>query len=174
MPQRADSAIAAIVAGRHGDPFAFLGMHEAEGVLCVRAFLPDAAAMSVVDSASGAVAANGKRVHPAGLFVAAMPERRERFRYRLRARWGRAWHEFDDIYRFPPVLGELDLHLLGEGNHLASYRKLGAHPIQHDGVAGVAFAVWAPNASRVSVVGDFNAWDGRRMPMRKRDRKSVV
>ena len=76
--------------------------------------------------------------------------------------------EFDDIYRFPPVLGELDLHLLAEGNHFASYRKLGAHPLVHEGVEGVAFAVWAPNAHSVSVVGDFNAWDGRRMPMRRR------
>jgi 1,4-alpha-glucan branching enzyme len=167
VPPRADPAIAAIVAGRHGEPFAFLGMHEAAGGLCVRAFLPDAAAMAVVDCASGAVAASGRRVHQAGLFVAALPEGRPPFRYRLRARWGRDWHEFDDIYRFPPVLGELDLHLLGEGNHLASYRKLGAHPIVHEGVLGVAFAVWAPNASRVSVVGDFNGWDGRRMPMRE-------
>ena len=77
-------------------------------------------------------------------------------------------HEFDDVYRFPPVLGELDIHLLVEGNHLASYRKLGAHPVIHDGVEGVAFAVWAPNARRVSVVGEFNDWDGRRMPMRRR------
>src|SRR4029077_1424528 len=88
-----DPAVAAIVAGRHGDPFAFLGMHEAGEGLCVRAFLPDAAAMAVVDSASGAVAASGRRVHPAGLFVAAMPERREPFRYRLRARWGKDWQE---------------------------------------------------------------------------------
>ena len=76
--------------------------------------------------------------------------------------------EFDDIYRFPPVLGELDLYLLAEGNHLASYKKLGAHPILHEGVEGVAFAVWAPNASAISLVGDFSAWDGRRMPMRRR------
>src|SRR5438445_395231 len=117
---------------------------------------------------SGTVAADGNQVHPAGVFVAAMPERRDPFRYRLRAQWGNHWHEFDDIYRFPPVLGELDLHLLVEGNHLASYQKLGAHPIVHDGVAGIAFAVWAPNARRVSVVGDFNQWDGRRMAMRKR------
>jgi 1,4-alpha-glucan branching enzyme len=166
VPQRVDPAVVAIVAGRHSDPFAVLGMHEAEGGLCVRAFLPDAAGMAVVDGASGALAARGRRVHPAGLFVAVMPERREPFAYRLRARWGTEWHEFDDIYRFPPVLGELDMHLLAEGSHLASYRKLGAHPIVHDGVEGVAFAVWAPNASRVSVVGDFNGWDGRRMPMR--------
>ena len=97
-----------------------------------------------------------------------MADRRELFRYRLRVRWGGHEQEFDDVYRFGPVLGELDLHLLVEGNHLASYQKLGAHPIVHEGVEGVAFAVWAPNARRVSVVGDFNDWDGRRMPMRRR------
>src|ERR1051325_2890753 len=107
-------------------------------------------------------------IHPAGVFVASMPDRNAPFRYRLRVWRGGHWHEFDDIYRFPPVLGELDIHLLVEGNHLASYQKLGAHALLHDGVEGVAFAVWAPNAQRVSLVGDFNAWDGRRMPMRKR------
>ena len=167
MPHRPSPEIAAIVAACHDDPFGFLGMHKAGAGQCVRAFLPDVQAMAVVDNASGTVAAKGARVHPAGLFVATMPERHQPFRYRLRVRRGKDWHEFDDIYRFPPVLGELDLHLLAEGNHLASYQKLGAHPIVHDGVAGIAFALWAPNASRVSVVGDFNAWDGRRMPMRK-------
>src|SRR5260370_1455327 len=168
MPHRPSPDDEAIAAARHEDPFAFLGMHAASVGLYVRAFLPDAEAMAVVDGASGTIAADGKRIHPAGLFVASMPGRHEPFRYRLRARHGNQWHEFDDIYRFPPVLGELDLHLLVEGNHLASYQKLGAHPIVHDGVEGVAFAVWAPNARRVSVVGDFNSWDGRRMPMRKR------
>ncbi len=118
-------------------------------------------------SATGAVAAKGVRLHPDGLFVATVPDRKEPFRYRLRTSRGAIEHEFDDIYRFPPVLGELDTYLLAEGNHLASYRKLGAHPLVHEGVEGVAFAVWAPNARRVSVVGDFNAWDGRRMPMRQ-------
>jgi 1,4-alpha-glucan branching enzyme len=160
--------IAAIVAGRHGDPFAILGMHEVAGALEVRAFLPNAEAVAVVDRASGAVVAEAEEIDPAGLFVASMPDRAEPFPYRLRAKWGEVEHEFDDIYRFPPVLGDLDVHLLAEGNHLASYRKLGAHPIVHEGVAGVAFAVWAPNAQRVSVVGDFNGWDGRRMPMRRR------
>ena len=107
-------------------------------------------------------------MHPAGLFVAGMPGRMSRSATALRALWDGEWHEFDDIYRFPPVLGDLDLHLLAEGNHLASYQKLGAHPLVHDEVAGVAFAVWAPNARRVSVVGGFNGWDGRRMPMRQR------
>jgi 1,4-alpha-glucan branching enzyme len=168
MPRRRSAEAEAIVAGRHGDPFGFLGMHPASVGLYVRAFLPDAEALAVIDSASGEVAARGERIHPAGLFVASMPERREPFRYRLRVWWGEQPQEFDDAYRFPPVLGDLDLHLLVEGNHLVSYRKLGAHPLVHDGVEGVAFAVWAPNASRVSVVGDFNGWDGRRMPMRRR------
>ncbi|HEV2334759.1 MAG TPA: 1,4-alpha-glucan branching protein GlgB, partial [Stellaceae bacterium] len=167
MPQRVDPAVAAIVAARHADPFAFLGMHLAAEGLCVRAFLPDVAALAVVDSANGAVAGRARRAHPAGLFVANFPARPEPFPYRLRARRGDRWDEFEDIYRFPPVLGDLDLHLLAEGNHLTSYKKLGAHPLVLDGVAGVAFAVWAPNASRVSVVGDFNVWDGRRMPMRR-------
>jgi 1,4-alpha-glucan branching enzyme len=167
MPHHASADAEAIVAARHGDPFGFLGMHEEAGLLYVRAFLPDGEAMAVVDSASGAVAATGRRIHKAGLFVASMPQGQQPFRYRLRLRRGRDWEEFDDIYRFPPVLGELDVHLLAEGSHHASYQKLGAHPIVHDGALGIAFAVWAPNARRVSVVGDFNAWDGRRMPMRK-------
>jgi 1,4-alpha-glucan branching enzyme len=166
----------AIVAGRHGDPFAILGMHESSAGLYVRAFLPDAEAMAVVDSTSGKIVARGERIHPAGLFVASLPAgkvvslpgRSEPFRYRLRVTRGGQSHEFEDIYRFAPVLGDLDVHLLAEGNHLASFRKLGAHPIVHDGVEGVAFALWAPNARRVSLVGDFNGWDGRRMPMRRR------
>ena len=76
--------------------------------------------------------------------------------------------EFDDPFAFGPVLGALDDHLLLEGTHRRLYERLGAHPMHHDGADGVHFAVWAPNASRVSVVGDFNAWDGRRHPMRKR------
>ncbi len=90
------------------------------------------------------------------------------FRYRLRFRLPAKTIELEDPYRFPPVLGELDVHLMAEGTHLRIYERLGAHPIEIDGVDGVAFAVWAPNAQRVSVVGDFNDWDGRRHPMRKR------
>jgi 1,4-alpha-glucan branching enzyme len=168
MPHRPSREVEALVAGRHGDPFAFLGMHKASAGIYVRAMLPDAERMAVINAASGEIAAQGERIHPAGFFVASMPDRNAPFRYRLRVWRGGHWHEFDDIYRFPPVLGELDIHLLVEGNHLASYQKLGAHALLHDGVEGVAFAVWAPNAQRVSLVGDFNAWDGRRMPMRKR------
>jgi len=168
MPHRPSREVEALVAGRHGDPFAFPGMHKASAGIYVRAMLPDAERMAVINAASGEIAAQGERIHPAGFFVASMPDRNAPFRYRLRVWRGGHWHEFDDIYRFPPVLGELDIHLLVEGNHLASYQKLGAHALLHDGVEGVAFAVWAPNAQRVSLVGDFNAWDGRRMPMRKR------
>jgi 1,4-alpha-glucan branching enzyme len=128
--------------------------------------LPGAQDMSVVESATGEVAAKGVQIHRDGFFVATIPDRKEPFRYRLRVSGGGAQHEFYDLYSFPPVLGEIDVHLLAEGNHLASYRKLGAHPLAHEGVEGIAFAVWAPNARRVSVVGDFNGWDGRRMPMR--------
>jgi 1,4-alpha-glucan branching enzyme len=158
--------VEAIVAARCGDPFSFLGMHRTPGGIRVRAMLPGAQEMSVIDLATGEVAAKGVRADPEGFFVATIADRKEPFRYRLRVSSGGIEHEFHDIYRFPPVLGELDIHLLAEGNHLASYRKLGAHPLLHEGVEGVAFAVWAPNARRVSVVGDFNAWDGRRMPMR--------
>jgi 1,4-alpha-glucan branching enzyme len=130
--------------------------------------LPGAESVLVVDAATGAVAADAERVHPDGFFVASLVERSERFPYRLRARWGGEQHEFDDAYRFPPVLGDLDLYLLVEGTHHDSYKKLGAHPTTLDGAPGVAFAVWAPNARRVSVVGEFCGWDGRRLPMRKR------
>ena len=155
--------------GRHGEPFAFLGMHEDGGGSCVRVILPDAAAMAVVDSASGAVVADGRAgsSRPVSLSPRS-PGGIGRFAIGCGSRWGGDWHEFDDLYRFPPVLGELDLYLLGEGSHLASYRKLGAHPTTLTASTGVAFAVWAPNARRVSVVGDFNGWDGRRHPMRVR------
>src|SRR5689334_21067744 len=168
MPYRPSAEVEAIVNARHGDPFAFLGMHQSSAGIYVRAFLPEAESVAVVESATGEVAARAERIHPAGMFVASMADRREMFRYRLRVRWGGHEQEFEDVYSFGPVLGELDLHLLVEGNHLASYQKLGAHPIVHEGVEGVSFAVWAPNAQRVSLVGDFDNWDGRRMPMRRR------
>ena len=166
MLRRPDPQVAAVVEARHGDPFSFLGMHKTAGGISVRAMLPGAQKMAVVESATGKVAAEGVQVHRDGFFVAMLPDRKDLFRYRLRVSSGGAQHEFYDLYSFPPVLGEVDIHLLAEGNHLASYRKLGAHPLVHEGVEGVAFAVWAPNARRVSVVGDFNGWDGRRMPMR--------
>ena len=156
--------------GRHPDPFSVLGPHRAaDGALRVRAFLPGAVAVWALPAAGApASAAPAPLVqrHVDGVFegpwLSAAP-------YRLQARWADGQESlFDDPYRFGAVLGELDAWLLGEGTHLRPYEVLGAHPRTMDGVAGTAFAVWAPNASRVSVVGDFNLWDGRRHPMRLR------
>ncbi len=156
-----------IVHGACTDPFRVLGMHRAEknGSLIVRAFVPSAARLEVVHAETGR-AVTAERIHPAGLFEAEV-ESEERFPYRLRA-YSPAGEvkERADPYAFHSSLGELDLHLLGEGTELRVYRKLGAHPVAMDGIDGVRFAVWAPNAERVSVVGRFNDWDGRVNVMR--------
>ncbi len=154
-------AIDAIVNARHGDPFAVLGPHDGS----VRAFIPDADSVAVVDRDTGMVAGTLQRVHPAGFFAGTVGAHGP---YRLRIGQGDASWETEDPYSFPPVLGDLDVYLLAEGRHLDFGRALGAHPTVMEDVPGVRFAVWAPNAQRVSVVGDFNAWDGRRHPMRKR------
>lgn len=154
----------AIVEGRHGDPFRYLGPHAEDGKTVVRAFLPNASKVDAVDE-HGRTAALA-RLHDAGLFAGPLPDAAGR--YRLRARFGNSVVDLDDPYRFPPLLSDFDLHLLGEGSHQKLYDKLGAHPMVIDGVGGVAFVVLAPNARRVSVVGDFNFWDGRRHAMRAR------
>jgi 1,4-alpha-glucan branching enzyme len=156
----------AIVAGDHPDPFAFLGPHESGERIVVRAFLPEARSVSVLDTGSAETLTSLERVHEAGLFAGSV-DRRRRFPYHLVVDWGGRRVELDDPYRFPPWLGEIDLHLLAEGTHLSAYDKLGAHVTEMEGTEGVVFAVWAPNARRVSVVGGFNNWDGRRHPMRK-------
>ncbi len=162
---RDERAIQAIVRADHHDPFSFLGMHRDGQGLVVRVFLPDAQGVELIDGRSGAAVAPFSKIHHDGLFVARVAGE-QLFPYRLRVRTGGGTSEIEDPYRFPPVLGPLDLHLMGEGNHLELYRKLGAHEGTLEGVSGVAFAVWAPNARRVSVVGPFNNWDGRRHPMR--------
>ena len=164
--------VEAIVRGRHGDPFAVLGPHRVETetgpVMAIRAFLPDAEAAQVVPIGGGSPSRPMTRIHPDGLFEAIFSDSAEPFPYRLEARdSGGLTTSLEDPYRFPSTLGDLDLLLLGEGTHYESYDKLGAHPCILAGVPGVVFAVWAPNASRVSVVGDFNRWDGRRHPMRR-------
>jgi 1,4-alpha-glucan branching enzyme len=113
-------------------------------------------------------------IHADGFFEAVFPNETQVFRYRLRARYGEGNEpEFEDPYRFPPTLSDFDLYLLGEGTHYKSYEKLGAHVMELEGVRGVAFAVWAPNAQRVSVVGNFNNWNGRRHPMRARGSSGI-
>ena len=154
----------AVIEGRHSDPFRYLGPHLEGDVPVVRVFLPDAEGVVVVDEHGHE--RNLKRIHDAGLFEGRLAN--EWRRYRVRARYGERQIEIDDPYRFPPILSDLDLYLLGEGTHMHLYQKLGAHPMELDGVSGVAFAVFAPAARRVSVVGDFNLWDGRRHAMRVR------
>jgi 1,4-alpha-glucan branching enzyme len=157
------------VEGEHEDVFGVLGPHAVElpggPGLVVRAFLPGADAVHVLPRGHAPRAM--ERVHPAGLFEAVFAGRSAPFPYRLRVRDGAgAADEIEDAYRFPSTLSDYDRHLLAEGTHEQVADKLGAHPGVLDGVAGTAFAVWAPNARRVSVVGDFNRWDGRRHPMR--------
>ena len=162
------TALQVLSTGNNGDPFAVLGLHEMEGKLTATAFHPDAGKVELVDAETGRVAATLSPVEgAAGVFHGKL-RRKRRFAYRLRFTRGAERWETDDPYRFGPVLGELDEYLIGEGSHLRLWEKLGAHVMTHEGTWGTHFAVWAPNARRVSVVGDFNSWDGRRAVMRKR------
>src|SRR3979411_561584 len=154
----------AIIEGRHSDPFHYLGLHTEGGKTVVRAFLPQASNVEAIGEHGEA--AELQRIHDAGLFAGALPNGSGR--YQLRARFGETVVDLDDPYRFPPVLSDFDLFLLGEGTHQRIYDKLGAHPMILEGVEGVAFVVLAPNARGVSVVGDFNYWNPRRHPMRVR------
>ncbi|WP_088508249.1 1,4-alpha-glucan branching protein GlgB [Burkholderia ubonensis] len=160
--------VARLIEGDHDDPFALLGMHLVDGRVTVRAFLPDAVAVSVVDRASDRNLARLERVDGTALFAGVVPLSRRPFAYRLRVDWGPHEQDIEDSYRFPLLLSDLDAWLLAEGTHHRPYEALGAHPVKIDEVAGVRFAVWAPNARRVSVVGNFNNWDGRRHMMRLR------
>jgi 1,4-alpha-glucan branching enzyme len=154
----------AIVEGRHADPFRYLGVHKEGDKTVVRAFLPEASNVEAVGEHGET--AKLSRIHDAGLFAGAMPDGAQR--YQLRARFGDNVVQLEDPYRFPTILSDYDLYLLGEGSDQQLYDKLGAHPRVMDGVEGVGFVVLAPNARRVSVVGDFNYWDARRHPMRVR------
>ena len=158
-------AVKALAAGRIGDPFALLGPHPSAHGTVVRAYLPPAEAVAAIDR-SGVVLATLQPLPTPGLFAGIIPTGSA---YRLRIHWpGGRLQETEDPYSFGLLLGELDIYLLAEGSHLELGHCLGAQPRSIEGIAGVRFAVWAPNAQRVSVVGDFNVWDGRRHPMRKR------
>src|SRR6266436_6376390 len=154
----------AIIEGRHSDPFHYLGLHKEGDKTVVRAFLTEASNVEAIGEHGEAAAL--ACIHDAGLYAGALANGSRR--YQLRARFGETVVELDDPYRFPPVLSDFDLYLLGEGTHQRIYDKLGAHPMTLDGVPGVAFVVLAPNAKRVSVVGDYNFWNPRRHPMRVR------
>jgi 1,4-alpha-glucan branching enzyme len=158
----------ALANGSHGDPFGALGPHryklDGEEYLVVRAFLPVAREVQVK---AGDKLYLAEKVHPDGLFEAVIERAPTDFVYTMvQTDYGDNVTEFYDPYSFGPILIDFDLHLIQEGTHYRTYEKLGAHLKEVDGVAGVAFAVWAPNAQRVSVIGDFNRWDGRVHPMR--------
>ncbi len=159
------SAIAALFEGSHADPFSVLGLHQGPGGGFARAILPGATtaeAFSLAGTALGTL----HQIDPRGLFEGAIAAQRQPLRYRC-THDGHEWW-ITDPYSFGPVLGPTDDFLIGEGTHFRLFDKMGAHVIDHEGATGVHFAVWAPNAQRVSVVGDFNDWDGRRHPMRRR------
>jgi len=160
--------VAALLRGDHPDPFGLLGPHLEDGRMTLRVFLPGARSVAAIGPDDNRKIAPLARVDEAGVFAGRLESTEARPRYRLVADWGHGPVELEDPYRFPAWLGEMDVHLLAEGTHLEAHAKLGAHATRMERVEGVAFAVWAPNARRVSVVGDFNGWDGRRHPMRLR------
>lgn len=165
-PTISQETIQAIVGAYHGDPFSVLGPHMVDDVLVIRAFLPQAAAVTVVDSVDGSQYPM-ERLHWDGFFETIIPERQLPFDYRLLLTLPHGdtlLHE--DPYRFKGFLTDFDEYLLAEGTHLYMYERLGSHLARYDDRDGVEFAVWAPNALRVSVIGDFNNWDGRRHVMR--------
>ncbi|NCF65053.1 MAG: 1,4-alpha-glucan branching protein GlgB [Chloroflexi bacterium] len=157
--------IDAIVGGYHGDPFSILGPHKYEDGVIVRAFLPLAEDAEVMISSRDLFAM--EKVKADGFFEVFLPQRNLPFAYLLKTKiYTGETVLYEDPYAFPSTLSDFDAHLLSEGTHMHMYEKLGAHLIELNGSAGVLFAVWAPNALRVSVVGEFNQWDGRRHTMR--------
>jgi 1,4-alpha-glucan branching enzyme len=174
-----DVHIEALIRGQHSDPFAVLGPHPISLVgqpyWAVRFFFPWAEAAEIL-TATGQVFP-AEKLHPEGFFESVLPLTDEAVApgsYRIRYRTSEgAWIEIHDPYAFPYLLSDFDLHLLGEGKHYDSFERLGAHARTVEGVAGVHFAVWAPNARRVSVVSDMSRWDGRVHPMRPRGSSGI-
>ncbi|MGL4405337.1 MAG: GlgB N-terminal domain-containing protein, partial [Notoacmeibacter sp.] len=159
-------AIKAILTGSHGDPFSVLGLHQSEKQFVARAFVHAAEKLSAFTLGGKAVGDLTLR-HSDGFFEGIVSlKKREPLKYHATRGQDQWW--VTDAYSFSPVLGPMDDHYISEGTHLRLFDKLGAHLMEFEGATGVHFAVWAPNAKRVSVVGDFNGWDGRRHVMRLR------
>ena len=180
LPQAAEDAQRdALLHGRLGDPFAFLGPHANGKEIKIRSFQPGAQA---VRARCGDQVIELSQQASDGLFTGKLPippksKAPAASEYVLEIVWpgvnGETVQVTEDPYAFDLLLGELDLHLIAEGRHRELGRCLGALPMVVDGIEGTRFAVWAPNATRVSVVGDFNGWDGRRHPMRARSQAGV-
>src|SRR4051794_3909378 len=161
----APEEIERLVRGELADPHAVLGAHPDDGGVIVRAYRPSAERVAV--KAGRRKAGELERVHPEGLFGGKLERARLPLEYELEVAYpdGNTF-TLHDPYAFLPTIGDVDLHLAGEGRHEELYDKLGAHVRELDGITGTSFAVWAPAAKTVSVVGDFNSWDGRLHPMR--------
>ncbi len=158
--------VEAIVAGRHRDAFGVLGLHDVDGQWGLRAFIPHAESVSAFTLDGTDLGVLYPR-HAGGVFEGKVKiDRRQPIKLHAKNAGGE-WDVFDP-YSFGPVLGPMDDYFIGEGSHLRLFDKLGAHEMEFEGIHGTHFAVWAPNAQRVSVVGSFNQWDGRRNPMRNR------
>ena len=164
-------ALDALIRGSHGDPFALLGPRRSGSATAVYTLQPGAEAVQLIARDSGELLCELRMRHPAGFFSGDYPGHEP---YRLRIVWpGDVEQIADDAYAFGPLLSERDLEQLADGVHPHYGDTLGAHVMSIDGIAGTRFTVWAPNAQRVSVIGDFNSWDGRRHPMRLRHRAGV-
>ena len=163
-----DDDFYSLIEARHLDSFKLLGIREFQGSQFGRVFRPDAAEVAIVDAADDTRRFPLTKVHPDGLFESVLRGVEQPFDYLLemKSHAGETRRE-KDAYSFGSVLGEMDIYLFNEGTHYEVYKKLGAHMMELGGVAGTHFSVWAPNAQRVSVVGDFNQWDGRIHSMRK-------
>ena len=166
--------IDAVLAARHAQPHAFFGMHANadSGYLEARTFQPGAIAVSVVAKDSGKVVSKLTQQDDSGIFVKTL-RRKKPFNYLLKVAYSDSECLLEDPYSFESLLSDFDIHLLTQGTHNSAYDKMGAHITENAGVKGASFAVWAPNASSVSVVGDFNEWDGRRHPMANRNHSGI-
>lgn len=162
----------ALVSGRHNNPHHILGMHECIDDVYINAYLPDAKVVTAIDMATGKKYTLVSDRVPG--FFSVMIKNKRSFDYKINVKFDNGEElTYIDPYIFEPVIDPIDISLFNEGKHYKIYEKMGAHIMTVDGIEGVLFSVWAPNAERVSVVGNFNNWDGRRHPMRKLDYSGI-